>query len=99
MFGAALYLGLDVELGWTSGNAHLVVEQMVCAVAGYLLKDFVVYDDGLDSAYIAHHVCLNVVTLSVVLTFPCTDLWSHRLWNILPFPLGRWALVLQHGPS
>jgi hypothetical protein len=57
---------------WESGEAlsRIILEQINCAVIGYLLKDFVVsYPSGLDIWFILHHVGA-VAGCSLCLYFP-----------------------------
>lgn len=46
---------------WSDGTQFIWYEQMHCAVIGYLMKDYTVYESGIDLGYIAHHLfaCLG----------------------------------------
>ena len=46
-----------LKLPWEYGlSAHIIMQQAHCAVIGYLLKDFFLYPDGLETAYLVHHI-------------------------------------------
>ena len=56
---------------WGSATlaSHHLLEQIHCAVIGYMLKDFVVYPGGLETGYILHHI-FAVVGCTLCLWFP-----------------------------
>ena len=57
--------------GWgtaTKASQH-VLEQVHCAIIGYMLKDFAVYPGGLETGYVLHHI-FSVVGCTLCLWFP-----------------------------
>ena len=59
------------QAGWgsaTMASQHLL-EQVHCAVIGYMLKDFAVYPGGLETGYILHHI-FAVLGCTLCLWFP-----------------------------
>ena len=57
--------------GWGTATmaSHHLLEQVHCAVIGYMLKDFAVYPGGLETGYILHHI-FTVVGCTLCLWFP-----------------------------
>jgi hypothetical protein len=78
LLGGARALGAPTTLGFLDAawaGAPAALGQVHCCCLGYLLKDYLLYADGLDAGYLLHHF-LSITGCALCLAMPAGAGWS-----------------------